>query len=185
MNMPTIAISILMSASLAAGCNKGPKTEAHAAAAPWVAAAPVGSGASIARGAATFGAGVKLTESTPIATILADPKAFAGKTVRVEGLVVDVCEKRGCWFEMAGPDAGQKMRFKVVDGDMVFPVDAKGKYAVAEGVIAVRDMSLEDSVAYAKYQAEEQSQPFDPASVTKPLSVVRIDGTGATMRDKL
>lgn len=169
------------------GCDKGPK--AKAAPSPTAATAdpgakPEGNGTVTASGQ-SFGAGVKLPASTPIATILADPKAYAGKTVRAEGMIVDVCPKRGCWFEMAGPNPGEKLRFKVVDGEMVFPIDAKGKYAVAEGVLAVTEMSLEDSVAYAKYQAEEKGAAFDPASVTAPISVVRLDGTGALIRDKM
>ena len=183
----------LLAALAATGCSKGPKADANAkpataaaAAAPEGAAAaakPEGTGAATAAGQ-SFGAGVKLPDSTPIATILANPKDFAGKTVRAEGMIVDVCPKRGCWFEMAGPNPGEKLRFKVVDGEMVFPLDATGKWAVAEGVLSVKDMSLEDSVAYAKYQAEEKGEPFDPASVTAPISVVRIDGTGALIRDK-
>ncbi len=172
----------LLAALATTGCSKGPKADANAKPAT-TAAKPEGTGAATAAGQ-SFGAGVKLPDSTPIATILASPKDYAGKTVRAEGMIVDVCPKRGCWFEMAGPNPGEKLRFKVVDGEMVFPLDAKGKWAVAEGVLSVKDMSLEDSVAYAKYQAEEKGVPFDPASVTAPMSVVRIDGTGALIRDK-
>jgi hypothetical protein len=185
--------------ALAAACDKGPKPGAASAASPAAApsnaaaAAPAPGAATVAApapsapvtGGQTFGAGVKLAETTAIATLLADPKAYAGKTVRAEGLIVDVCPKRGCWFEMAGAGPGEKLRFKVVDGEMVFPLDAKGKYAVAEGTLSVKDMTLEDSVAYAKYQAEEKGETFDPATVTAPISVVRIDGTGALIRDKM
>lgn len=185
-----LATLCLAAALAAGGCDKGPKTKAApggsapAAAAPTTAAAPAEGNGKASPAGQVFGAGVKLTDATPIATLLADPKAYAGKTVRAEGMIVDVCEKRGCWFEMAGTNPGEKLKFKVVDGEMVFPVDAKGKYAVAEGVVSVNEMSLEDSVAYAKYQAEEQGKPFDPASVTAPMTVVRLDGTGAVIRDK-
>ena len=185
-----------------AACDKGPKTKAtpgaSATTAPGAATAPPGAttasaagvaapaagAAAPAAGGATFGAGVKLESSTPISTILADPKAFAGKSLRVEGMVVDVCPKRGCWMDLAGQAPGEKLKFKVVDGEMTFPADAKGKWAVAEGVLSVKDLSLEDSVAYAKYQAEETNQPFDPASVKAPISVVKLDGTGAVLRDR-
>lgn len=192
----TVGAALIVAALLGAGCDAGPKTNATAkvsatpaptAAAP-VAAAPAAAVPAPAPTPATgesFGAGVKLTESTPIDQILADPKAFAGKTVRAEGMIVDVCPKRGCWLELAGTAPGQKLRFKVVDGEMVFPMDAKGKYAVTEGVLSVRDLTLEESVEYAKYQAEETGVAFDPATVTKPLVVVRLDGTGALLRDKL
>lgn len=130
-----------------------------------------------------YGAGVSQAESVPMATLLADPKAYEGKAVRVEGTVTDVCPKRGCWFEMAGEQPGQKMRFKVRDGEMVFPMDAKGKYALAEGVVAVQALSLEETRQYLEYQAREYGSAVDPASVTEPMTVVRLDGTGALLRD--
>jgi hypothetical protein len=131
----------------------------------------------------TFGAGVKLAAATPIDTILADPKAWSGKTVRVEGMITDVCPKRGCWMELAGTAPGQKLRFKVTDGEMVFPMDAKGQRATAEGVIAVKEMTIEESKQYAEYQAKEYGKPYDPASITQPTVIARIDGTGVVIHD--
>nr|MBA2540784.1 hypothetical protein [Deltaproteobacteria bacterium] len=101
----------------ATGCDRGPKSEAATTSSgPAVAAAPTSPGKST-----SFGAGVTVAETTSIDKILAEPTAWNGKTVRVEGLVVDVCPKRGCWFEMAGEGTGAKLRFKVTDGEMVFP----------------------------------------------------------------
>jgi hypothetical protein len=85
---------------------------------------------------------------------------------------------------MASQKPGQKLRFKVKDGDMVFPVDAKGQTAVAEGVISVRDLSLEETKAYLKDQAEEYGLPYDEKSITEAKSVVQISGLGAVIRDK-
>jgi hypothetical protein len=169
----------LVPVSLAA-CDKAPKkSEASTAAAP--SGAPVAPTPGTAPAAApqgqTFGAGVKLATSTPIDAILAEPKKFAGQTVRVEGMVLDVCPKRGCWMELAGDKPGQKLKFKVTDGEMTFPMDAKGKKAAAEGVISVRDLTPEQSKAYAEYQAKEYGKPVDPANV--PTSIVQLDGTGA------
>lgn len=180
-----------------AACDKGPKPGeakaspgATAAAAPATAtpaaatsAAPAAASTTVPAGA-TFGAGVKLAEVTPIDTILADPKAFQGKTVRVEGMITDVCPKRGCWFDMAGGGPGKKLQFKVTDGEMVFPPDAKGKYAVAEGVVAVRELTLEQTKEQAAYRAKEYGIKSDPASITQPSVSVRLDGTGAVFRDQ-
>lgn len=186
------ALCLLLLCLPLAACDKGPKPgEANAApAAPAVAAAPAATTPGAAPAATTppagttFGAGVKLAEVTPIDTILADPKAYQGKTVRVEGMITDVCPKRGCWFDLAGGGPGKKLKFKVTDGEMVFPADAKGRYAVAEGVVAVRDLSIEESKQHAEYQAKEYGIPYDPASITAPTSVVRLDGTGAVFRDQ-
>jgi hypothetical protein len=163
-------------ATAVAHAEPAPPTQPEApAAAAAVVAAP-------AEGTA-YGAGVQLAETVPMATILADPQAYAGKSVRVEGTVTDVCPKRGCWFEMAGEAPGQKMRFKVRDGEMVFPMDAKGKFAVAEGVVAVQELSMEETRQYLEYQAREYGSGVDPASVTEPMTIVRLDGQGALIRD--
>ena len=132
----------------------------------------------------SFGAGVTVAEVTPVDKILAEPLAYRGKTVRVEGTVVDVCKMRGCWFEVAGEKPGVKLKFKVTDGEMVFPVESKGMYAVAQGKVSVRDLTLEQSKEYAAEIARENGKTFDPASVDKPVQIVRLDGTGAVFRDR-
>ncbi|HUQ07025.1 MAG TPA: DUF4920 domain-containing protein [Kofleriaceae bacterium] len=176
---------ILLVASLGIGCLVG------AAACDSSKASSTKTGASAASGAAaaaapsqSFGSGVKLTETTPVATLIANAKSMVGKTVRVEGQVVDVCPKRGCWMDVAGTAPGEKVRFKVTDGEMVFPVDAKGKHAVVEGVVAVNELTLEETKEYVAYQQKEYGAEKDPASVTEPMVIVRIDGTGAQLRDR-
>lgn len=182
--MQRLSLAVTLAASLvAAACDKGPTKSSEPA--PAMAAAPAAA-TTTAPGAAkslvsgqTFGAGITLADSASIDAILADPTAFKGKTVRVEGMVLDVCPKRGCWMELAGAEPGHKLKFKVTDGEMVFPPESKGKKAVAQGTISVRELSLEDSKAQAEYEAKEYGKPFDPASITKPTVVVRLDGTGA------
>jgi hypothetical protein len=177
--------AILATPLFVAACDKGPTKSSSAEPAPAMAStAPAASAPakSLVSGQ-SFGAGVTLAETASIDAILADPAAFKGKTVRVEGMILDVCPKRGCWMELAGKEPGHKLKFKVADGDMVFPPDSKGKTAVAQGEIAVRELSLEDSKAQAEYEAKEYGKPYDPASITKPTLVVRLDGTGAVFRD--
>lgn len=87
----------------------------------------------------TLGTGVTLESITPIADVIARPAGFAGQTVRVEGVVTAVCQHMGCWMTLAPAGAtGDKpatLRLKVDDGVIVFPVSARGKTAVAQGVI--------------------------------------------------
>jgi hypothetical protein len=85
----------------------------------------------------TFGAGVSLEEATPITTLIQQPDAFEGKTVRVEGVVTAVCAHMGCWMALAAPEAPSAgtVLLKVDDGVVVFPVSAKGRRAVAQGVV--------------------------------------------------
>lgn len=171
-----------------AGCDKGPPARGEAAAKmaaeSAASATPSAAAATAAPAGTAYGAGVKLTTATSISDILSNPDTFKGKSVRVEGMISDVCAQRGCWMELAGQAAGEKLRFKVDDGEMVFPVETKGKYAVAEGVVAVNELSLQDSRDYAEYQAKEAGRAFDPASVTAPMRIVRLDGVGAVLRDQ-
>jgi hypothetical protein len=86
---------------------------------------------------AKYGAGVSLQTATPIMSVLQQPADFAGKTVRVEGIVTAVCAHEGCWMTLAPASRadGLTLRLKVDDGVIVFPVSARGKRAVAQGVI--------------------------------------------------
>ena len=67
---------------------------------------------------------------------------------------------------------------------MVFPMEAKGQFAVAEGVLAVNELTMEQTKAMAEEQAKEYGTAYDPASITKPSTQLRLDGTGAVIRDQ-
>jgi hypothetical protein len=49
--------------------------------------------------------------------------------------------------------------------------------------VAVQRLTLEESRAHARHQAEEYGAAVDPESITEPMVVVRIDGTGAVIRE--
>jgi len=176
--------AMVASACLFTACDKGADKAPRRSAAPPV---TTGAGATAdpapALHGATYGAGVTIDDKVSIDDLLADPAAYDGKTVRVEGMVTDVCPKRGCWMDLAGDGPGKKVRFKVDDGVMTFPLEAKGSQAVAQGKVAVQRLSLEESREYAQHQAEEYGATYDPASITEPMMIVRIDGTGAVLRE--
>lgn len=134
----------------------------------------------IVRGGETYGAGVTVPEATSIARILADPGAYVGKTVRIEGKVLDVCPMKGCWMELAQEGGGSALRVKVDDGVIVFPMTAKGRLAVAEGVLEAIPMTRESYVGWMEHLAEERGQTFDAASVGEgPFRILQLKGTGA------
>jgi hypothetical protein len=131
-------------------------------------------------GAETYGSGVTVPEVTSIAKILADPDAYVGKTVRIEGKVLDVCPMKGCWMELAQEGDGSSLRVKVDDDVIVFPVTAKGKLAVAEGVLEAIPMTRESYVGWMEHLAEERGQKFDASTVGDgPFRILQLKGTGA------
>jgi hypothetical protein len=129
--------------------------------------------------AKTFGQGISLSDKTAISSIIDNPGAYVGKKVKVSGLVVDVCSRRGCWIYLAGDREYEKIRIKVTDGEIVFPMEARGKQAVVEGVVESMELTKEDVIARRKHHAEETGETFDPASVTSGETVLRIRGLGA------
>jgi hypothetical protein len=110
-----------------------------------------------------FGTGVSLETATPIASLVAQPSAYEGKTVRVEGVVTAVCAHLGCWMALTpdGDATGQTVRLKVDDGVIVFPVTARGKRAVAEGVVQRVGNDPENREAAAEH-AKATGKAVDP-----------------------
>lgn len=80
-----------------------------------------------------YGEDITSTEKVKVSEILENPKNYEGKKVLVEGTVLNVCAKRGCWIELASDKEFESIRVKVQDGVIVFPMEAKGKTALVEG----------------------------------------------------
>jgi len=129
--------------------------------------------------AKTFGQGVTLGETTAISAIIDNPASYVGQKVKVTGLVIDVCSTRGCWIYLAGDREFEKIRIKVTDGEIVFPMEARGKMAVVEGVVESMELTREEVIKRRKHHAEETGTAFDPATVTSGESVLRIRGLGS------
>ena len=136
----------------------------------------------ISGGEKKYGKPLTTTAVTKVSEILSDPGKFNGKRVRVEGAVVDVCAMRGCWIKISGDKEFESIRFKVDDGVIVFPMDAKGKRVSAEGVVSVKTTSVEDQIKEGEHMAKEEGKAFDPATVKGPKTVVQIQGDGAVVR---
>ena len=129
-----------------------------------------------------YGKDLTLKETTKISDIYANPDAFNGKTVKVRGAIVEVCEMKGCWIALASDKEFQQMRFKVDDGVIVFPLDAKGLTATVEGVVTVTLESVADQLEHGKMMAEEMKKPFDPKTVKGPKTTIMIKGEAAEVQ---
>ena len=129
-----------------------------------------------------FGKEITLKDTTLISTILQKPEAFVGKKVLVKGRVVDVCKKRGCWMEIASDLPYQTIRVKVKDGEIVFPLEARGKEAIVEGIVEKLVFSKKDLLKAMKHQAKEHGEPFDSTKITEGKTVYRLRGLGAKIK---
>jgi hypothetical protein len=129
-----------------------------------------------------LGKPLTVKEPMTLATLLAHPDNYVGKTVQVRGKVVEVCQMMGCWMDLTNND-GQKVQIKVNDGEIVFPKESVGKTAIAEGQFTKIQLSKDEAVARAKEEAEERGTKFNPASVKGPVTIYQIQGTGAVISD--
>jgi hypothetical protein len=122
-----------------------------------------------------LGAGVTLNEATPISKIVASPKDYAGKTVRIDGVATAVCQAMGCWLAVAESDKkdAPTIRLKVDDdGPIKFPMSAKGKKVSAQGTFAAIGGD-----AHGKEAASEHAKHD-----TKASTEYQIAATGAVIR---
>ena len=130
-----------------------------------------------------YGQSITLKQKTAVAEILKSPDSYVGKKVLIEGTVVAVCSHRGCWMDIAAKEAFKKIQVKVTDGEMVFPISAKGKGALVEGIVERLNISRDALIRWRKHQAERHGTEFDPQSITSGMTIYRIKGLGAVIKD--
>ena len=126
-----------------------------------------------------LGKPLSLEKPTTLDAIYANPAKYVGQMVQVKGRVTEVCQMMGCW--MAVSDGSRSIRIKVNDGDLVFPKDAPGKRARAEGKLEKLELTREQAIAHARHEAEEQGRKFNAASVKGPVTIYQVAGIGAIL----
>jgi len=130
----------------------------------------------------TYGEGLTGADTIAISELLSNPDPYVGEVVRVEGLITGVCKKRGCWMSIAADEEEFKeIRIKVDDGVIIFPMEAKGHRAIAEGIFTKIELSMEQTLKMAQHECEESGKKFDAAEVTGPMVVYQIKGSGAVI----
>jgi hypothetical protein len=134
-----------------------------------------------AAGGKTYGKALTLKQVTKISDVLAKPEKYNGKRILVEGNIVDVCSERGCWIKIASDKEFESLTFKVDDGVIIFPLDAKGKKVRGEGVIVVKTYTKEQLIESGKKHAEQEKKEDDPASITGPKTTIMLKGEGAVI----
>lgn len=128
-----------------------------------------------------LGAPLALKKQTSISALDSQPAGFVNKQVQVKGKVVEVCEKAGCWMNLVDTKTNAKVRIKVKDGEIVFPKEAIGKLAVAEGTFTKIELTKDQLIAQLKHEAEENKKKFDPSTVTEGKTIYQIKGAGAVI----
>mgnify|MGYP003574834158 CR=1 FL=1 len=135
----------------------------------------------IATAATEYGQPMTVKATTKVSEILDNPEKYVGKEVKIEGMIVAVCAARGCWMEVAGDRQYEKIKIKVDDGVIVFPLSARGKRALVQGKLEAVSMGAGEARKFYAHQAEEKGVKFDPSTVTGPVTFYQVRAAGAVI----
>lgn len=130
----------------------------------------------------TYGSDITLTNYTLIEEILSYPDKYIDKDLLVEGRISDVCPMRGCWIILEGKQTDNRIRIKVTDGKIVFPLSAVGYDARVEGKLAKLDFTEKQARSWKVHLEKEKGNVVNPDSVIvtdSDLVELRIIGKGA------
>ena len=73
----------------------------------------------------TYGAPITEKKAAKLDKVAKTPAKFRGKTVRLEGVVKNVCQGQGCWIEIESK--GATFLAKSLDESVLVPKDCKGQ----------------------------------------------------------
>lgn len=118
-----------------------------------------------AEGEMKLGKEITIKETTKISQILEKPEEYLNKPVRIEGMVVGVCENKSCWMALASDKEFQQIIVKVNDGEMVFPLTAKGKTAIVEGSLFKIQLTKEQTLKAKESNCQSKGNKIEPCMV--------------------
>ena len=112
------------------------------------------------------------TEVLPVDTLIASPAAWDGKEVVVEGVVKEVCQKKGCWHTIATADPAVNVMAKDKEYKIFLPKEAGGKKVQVKGTFAVAELPEDE----ARHYAEDAGR--DPKAIVGPQKAFTLDVAG-------
>jgi Domain of unknown function (DUF4920) len=122
----------------------------------------------------TFGEVITANNSIAVSelpTIMADKQQA---DVKIEGKVLDVCPKKGCWMSLEMPDKSTVL-VKFKDYGFFVPLELIGKTVVLEG----QAKKIETSVDELKHYAEDAKKSKEEiAAITEPKKEIRLTANG-------
>ena len=129
-----------------------------------------------------YGDKINLSESKKIEDLINNSENYLDKNVLISGEILEVCPMRGCWINVKNKDSNTNIRVKVTDGEIVFPLSAKGKNINVEGIFSKLEFSKEQAIKWKIHLAEEKGIELLPEDVViNPSDLIeyRIIGKAA------
>ena len=113
----------------------------------------------------SYGENLSKEPTYNIEQLLSSVDNYLNKNVLISGIISEVCPMRGCWLEIEDEKTKKKIRIKVTDGEIVFPLSAKGKNVIAEGVFTRLELSTKQAKNWKHHLALEKGVILDTANI--------------------
>lgn len=125
----------------------------------------------------SFGEGVKKGNVITTAEIAAKMGDSVKKDLKVTGVVTLVCQKKGCFMNLAMPN-GETMFVNFKDYAFFMPKDLAGKKVVIDGFAEKKETSIEDLKHFAE---DAKKSPEEIAKITKPKKEIVFEAKGVVI----
>lgn len=109
---------------------------------------------------------------------LANPAEFLGKTIRLDGAIDEICQKKGCWMLLGGKERPLFVKFK--DYAFFMPLDGAGRTAIIEGTMAMKQETVEQT----KHYLEDAGKHDEAAKVTEGRKIYTFMANGVALKKR-
>ena len=127
-----------------------------------------------------FGDGVKPGNVKSVAKVESTMGDLKAVDMKVEGKVVEVCKKKGCFMILETAD-GSGMRVTFKDYAFFMPMDIVGKTVVLDGIAKKQKISIDKLKHYAD---DAHKSKEEIAKITEPKNELAFEAKGVVILDK-
>lgn len=126
----------------------------------------------------TFGQPVTLAQPIPLAEAMKNDASGKTQEVRVDGKVLKVCKKKGCWLVLSEGEKQVRVTFK--DYAFFVPKDSADRRARVQGTLKEEVLSVKDARHYLK---DEGASKEEIAKVKAPVKSWSFVASGVEFLD--
>jgi len=119
-----------------------------------------------------LGESVDSTVVVPVDTLVNAADAWNGKDVVIDGVVKEVCQKKGCWHTISTASPDVTVMAKDKEYKVFLPKDAAGQRVHVKGTFAAVETPEEE----ARHYAEDAGR--DPSTIVGPQKGYAVDVAG-------
>lgn len=124
----------------------------------------------------TYGQPVRARRVRSLEKVLSRPGRHLSRPLVMEGRVVEVCAKKGCW--MALGDGERQVRVTFEGYGFFVPRDIEGATARVAGILSETVVPVED----VRHYLEDAGRHEEAARVREPERTLTFEATGVMLR---